>query len=107
MSRRSSGTIQAEIRIEEEYKKTLELRKRAQEARKEFEIQAAKHLDMVIEEEAAREARVAERERTGNDLRIAEEYKRAQEVRKEYEIQSAKYLDMNIEEQAAREARVA
>ena len=39
MSRRSSESIQAEIRIEEEYKKTLELRKRAQEARKEFEIQ--------------------------------------------------------------------
>merc|ERR1719215_1195063 len=106
--RRSSGTIQAEIRIEEEYKKTLELRKRAQEARKEFEIQAAKHLDMVIEEQAAREARVAERERTGNDLRIAEEYKkaqelrkRAQEARKEYEIQAAKHLDM------AHDARVA
>ena len=37
--RRSSESIQADLRILEEFKKAQELRKRAQEARKEYEIQ--------------------------------------------------------------------
>lgn len=71
--RRSSESIQADLRILEEFKKAQELRKRAQEARQEFQIQAVKVLDMVTEERAAHDARVAERAKDGGKERAIPE----------------------------------